>query len=374
MHRRRIIKHIICEKINIFQEITMEIDAAKNFWVVRAGKGGEFYQHFMNNNLVAIGHWDIAFPESQRATPCIAKLADESYVQRRIFNKHQFNSQKTASTEYTQGLRFINEAKVGDIVITMTGEQICLGEIISEAYLEDTLIYDHISDTRFSYKLRREVKWSAPQSKKDLPYVIQRSLRGSLTFFSMGKHKIELYHWMNSFFHDEENCYISININQDEDISNIYVSEFQLTLSKIEAISRIVLDDIELPVDNIEEFFEERFKELKQCDELFLTTKQEFMSKGIIWGKLSKKSSIHAAIFSFCLSTMLSSEISANDNNQLSSIQKENIQILARVVKKTNDVDNSIKKLKINTKNKNIDNKSQEELDFSSTPSEDIPI
>ncbi len=115
------------EKLIMFIQ---DVPRDKKFWVVRSGDGGIYYDHFLQNSIVAIGHIDeldygeIALKDE--------KLVDElviRYKQSLLMKKEPLAS---VTNRTGQVLRFIKDISIGDYVMTMDSKRIAVGVITSD--------------------------------------------------------------------------------------------------------------------------------------------------------------------------------------------------------------------------------------------------
>ena len=95
-------------------------------WMVRAGRGSVYIDDFLEQKLVVMG-WEELGPIKASET--------KTQVLQRYKAVYPDHSEGKAKTSVSQALRFINEIKVGDTVITYDRDRriYCLGEILSDA-------------------------------------------------------------------------------------------------------------------------------------------------------------------------------------------------------------------------------------------------
>lgn len=336
---------------------SMQLIAERRFWVTRAGKESKFFNHFYENGIAAVGHWDkLSLIADRGTTECL----DFDSIKQELFSLHGPKNRSAAVKDFNQAFKFINDVKVGDIFVTMTKEAVRIGQVISDPYIERTLLLADEAQLQCDYAIRRRVKWSNSYSRSKLPHAVQRSLRGSQTFFSIDSHKSYINFWMLPFFYDDENAYFSLKINQVEDIANIYVSDLQTSLSKIEAAARYISENeitdekLRSNIDVLEREFKHYFRELKLSGELVLTTQQEFMSPGVIWAKVAilNKKQLSAIMLIFS-SALLADPTLAGDTD-LSTNQINMALVLAEHIAEDNFIDQAKEKLKIEPPNTSL--------------------
>lgn len=147
-------------------------------YVVRSDFG-RYTNAFKENNYVAIGWFD--------------QLIDKSYsredikeLYRTVFHK---DGNMRVSQNAGQVYRFINDIKIGDIVITpYSDNRLLVGKVISDIY--------HEKDTTSRYYQRKKVDWF-PQTldRQILSIPMQNTLRSSLTVFNLANGNEILKHY-----------------------------------------------------------------------------------------------------------------------------------------------------------------------------------
>lgn len=140
----------------------------KNIYVVRADFG-RYTKAFKAHNYVGIGWFD--------------QLIDASFSREDIkeLYRQKYGNEVPMRVSQNSGqvYRFINDLKIGDIVITpYNSNQLLIGEINSDVYFKQ--------DKTSIYPLRKDVKWfSKTINRQNLSIPLQNSLRSSLTVFTL---------------------------------------------------------------------------------------------------------------------------------------------------------------------------------------------
>lgn len=138
-----------------------DVPSNRKFWVVRSD-GGAYYNHFLANSLVAIGHLDnMDYSQSALINSEENQRLLIEYRRSLIENNEQPAS---ASNKAGQVFRFINEMSIGDYIITLSSNRIVVGTITSQPYKSIdnvTILNDDGStnETLMHYSLRRDVIW-----------------------------------------------------------------------------------------------------------------------------------------------------------------------------------------------------------------------
>lgn len=233
------------------------IDSDVKYWVVRAGKGAKYFNHFQQNNIVALGHInsltksegviDSIEPEvltslfndrnlkitSDTNIELISELSEllpEDTTELVTSNKALTSSAGHAevlaqqepaelvesptvtdaqitivresanqiAAKVTQVSTFINTMNVGDIIITVNEKSVLLGTITSEPYIEDQEVFAYGSSGRrlernLDYKLRRKVEWEPAKDRASIPKPIKPSLNAHQSIFSISDSNKELF-------------------------------------------------------------------------------------------------------------------------------------------------------------------------------------
>lgn len=269
-----------------------DIPKDKKFWVIRSGDAGVFYEHFVHNSIVAIGHIDkMDFNDKI--------LGDENdviklvlgYKNKLIENKETLAS---ASNKAGQVLRFINEISIGDIVISLDAKRIIVGIVASNAYKEvsDVSLKNvdgTTSDLLLKFSLRRKVSWGKTQFRNNLPLAINNSFRANQTVFSANEHWKALNHWLSVAFISDGDAYISSRIEQKEGINNLDIAQYAIIINKIEAIGETIANKIHSnqQENDLLKLFESTYNELRKNRTFTVTTQQVFLSPGDLWAKSS---------------------------------------------------------------------------------------
>lgn len=270
------------DSMDLIDSLIPERSEGERIWVVRAS-GGRFVQHFVQENLVAIGHIDGL---NVQENPNLIPLSDlKIFLATPSRDGHQ-PSKATVSNLANQVDTFISELKSGDLILTLDHNNVAVGRISGAAYCDTKIIELELGKrtSKMPFQLRRKVVWGPILDRKKLPYSIEASLRAHQTVFSLDEHWELLYHFLFPIFRDQENVYFSININQHQDIDSFSVSQLLGLFSDFEAIVKAFDPDKLETLDLL-------IKRFRTKNQYSLTCKAEFMSEGHIWSKLglSKK-------------------------------------------------------------------------------------
>lgn len=254
----------------------------RRYWVVRA-EGGDYFQHFVQHEVIAIGHLDdlgLPFAEG-RFNPNWPKLY-EAFHRRALTDS---KSSRQATSRFNQVRRFVDEINIDDWVITVGPATIRVGRVVGETTYESRdLILRGVGDVEvpMPYKLRRRVAWGPAVRKDRLSAPLLRSLRANQTIFNVDAFWEGVCHTVLPVFARDDNLYFTVRINSSERIRSIDVSNLLLFLNELEVIAK---EHVALARDHRR--FDERFESYELHNQLTLTTEAEFHSPGEIWGMVS---------------------------------------------------------------------------------------
>jgi len=176
----------------------------KKIHVVRADFG-KYTKAFEDHNYIGIG-WFSQLIDHSFSREDIKKLYREKYPK---------DGNMRVSQNAGQIFRFINDIKIGDIVITpFSNNFLLVGEVKSEIYLD-------IDETSL-YSLRKKVEWFPSKlDRTTLSISLQNTLRSSLTVYTLRNPReiLEHYHLVEKPFEVEKtefNLYETIKLKLNE--------------------------------------------------------------------------------------------------------------------------------------------------------------
>lgn len=141
------------------------------YWVIRAGIESKFFDDFSRDECIAIG-WDrISNIENLKESNLgsIKKQVIAKYPELKDELKGGKLSRKISDIS-SKIDKFINELKIGDIIVTPGKKDVLIGEIISEPYLITDKYKGELIKDGFVGDLNkaRKVKWVKRIERKDL--------------------------------------------------------------------------------------------------------------------------------------------------------------------------------------------------------------
>jgi hypothetical protein len=300
-----------------------KLDADSKYWVVRAGTNAVYFQHFKQNDIIALGHMD----EVEIAEDGCIDGSHIYWVEREV-REIEGAKDNVSSNQITQKLTqiktFITAINIGDTILTLDKGLVLAGTVLSDPYIEGEELKIKDSDgiivsATCSFKLRRKVKWGSTKERTNLPSIIRSSITAQQTLFSLDKYREPLNHWLYSMFILDNSFYFSTRIDQEKGISQFHLIEFQRVIQKLELITEIICNKQQkIDTGNIELFFNqvEKEYELKGLRNAFtLTTKNEFMSPGNLWSKLEGNIE-RQLVFAMLVTGMFSTNVMATNMDE----------------------------------------------------------
>ncbi|MBC8581730.1 hypothetical protein [Zhenhengia yiwuensis] len=113
-----------------------------NYWIVRSGVESKFFEEFERNEQIALG-WnlvkDLKSIENKCDIDAIRDLVEFKYnpLLEELSNKKNVNIKRRISDITGKINRFVNELKIGDIILTPGKEEVLIGEVLSDTFIEE---------------------------------------------------------------------------------------------------------------------------------------------------------------------------------------------------------------------------------------------
>ncbi len=330
-----------------------EIDKNRKYWVIRSGKGGQYFNHFRKSNVTAIGHADSYIPpeylENLDENGCkyLSKQEYKIIITNHldIASKNKAIKKGQASNINGQIRRFLSDISVDDIVVTITPDFVMAGRILSEPYIctEPMKIKKGGIDEEFlsecKYSLRRNVIWTEKYQRETIPYILENSFRNVSTVFEVSSpNKVSiLNHWLSPAHICGDTLHLSSRIEAQNSIGNRSMTQFSSILDKLELLSH----NITIRLDNDEKINPADYSSYitnSEEYEYLLTTQQAFMSPGDHFIQLSSKKlqlQVYAILFAALFGTnlVLADDHKDNINTQTHS----SLLAIAEKVRETED-------------------------------------
>lgn len=150
-----------------------------NYWVVRAGEGGKFFDEFIKYDVIAIG-WD----KIRNLHP----IKNRSELDNIYCQAYTRDSNVARSINAGQLWSFCRDMQKGDVVLTPNPltRNIYIGIVKSEYKYECKVLGD------LHYKHRRKVRWEKEVSRDLFSQEMKNSIGALQTIFSIDKHGAEI--------------------------------------------------------------------------------------------------------------------------------------------------------------------------------------
>jgi hypothetical protein len=239
------------------------VDIKRNYWFIRT-YGGSLYNYFLDHNFIGLGFNSVPYKYIKEA-----KQTDEAAFNRlQIFIDNNTEYKKGEATKWAnQLIYFEHELQIDDIVIIPSehSDYLSVGIVESETYIAKVNETFKFDDKFESYpEKRRRVKWL-----KTIPKLEFRGALNSMFFSRTAIKNVNDFSEaiegnLSSLYIKDDHIYLSIKIDQDEEINAF---EFQRFLESLTYLYK------ELCIDN----------GIKENEELYIKIKVQ--SKGGVFLK-----------------------------------------------------------------------------------------
>lgn len=147
------------------------------YWLVRSGVESKYFEEFSMNNQIALG-WDlinnIDIFKNNVNSERIRSVVNNKYLDflTKLSDEKKANISRRITDITNKIWRFVNELKVGDIILTPGSDEVLIGEVLSEAYVING-VYNkkrvNLDDTIVGELNKvRNVKWIKRMKRDDL--------------------------------------------------------------------------------------------------------------------------------------------------------------------------------------------------------------
>jgi restriction system protein len=187
----------------------VEIDENRGYWLVRTQQG-EHYQEFFLDDFVAIG-WDelnnLEELNSRKEEDQVEKIREiypDETRPRYVFNQIQ---------------RFINEIKIGDIVIipSKSSKHLSFGRITSDVFTKEVTEEEKVEGA-CPFGKRRSVKWLKTVKRSDLDPYLYQLIYSQHTISAGNEYASYIDHTLHSFYKRGDQAYLVLNVKKQENI------------------------------------------------------------------------------------------------------------------------------------------------------------
>lgn len=200
-----------------------------NYWLVRTF-GGKYYAEFSQEGYVALG-WN-----SISDLNLIKSAAKNSKDQEKLT---EMANKLIAASSDKKGqpgritspiLRFVNEMKIGDIIIipSENSDLLNFGKITSGVYIEKDKTVQSEDELKSLYK-RRNVEWIKTESKNLLDPYLFRLLNSHLAVSSANDYSHYIDRTMFDFYIKGDNAYLIIEVQKKTKIYGVELADIITT-------------------------------------------------------------------------------------------------------------------------------------------------
>lgn len=254
-------------------------------WVVRPGTRYKFSKEFLAGQFVAIGHLDGYLFGDKRDLSQSDFLRINEVIESKDFTRNV----------KSQVMNFITDMKVGDVVFTMTSHAVIPGIVKSVALFDPKIIRPQ-ENSRETFSIRREVEWGSPIDRYSVPLTISRKFLAYQAVFSLGDYSTEIYHWLSSFFINDDSYYSSLRIEQEGSINHHALKSLSEVIDRIQVLS-LLAENSELKEDISLDYIKSQMELMYDDGRLTLTAQQMLMSPGDFWLGLKTQSKKSGVLF-----------------------------------------------------------------------------
>lgn len=210
-----------------FEEVVESVrvvDGDRNYWFVRT-YSGELYEDFLKRNYVGLGLNNVPMRYIKEGTE-----NKSAYLQLKTFIENNTDYKKGEATKWTnQLLSFEHDIKVGDIVMIPSKNS----DILSFGIVESDVIVKEDKGT-FLFKnkyepypeKRRKIKWIKDSSKSELGTELRGLISSHQGLTNAGWYSQFIEGNLSTIYIKEDKVYLSLKVNQDEEINAFQLSRF----------------------------------------------------------------------------------------------------------------------------------------------------
>lgn len=206
------------DDITVINDFVQEVSQSSSYWMVRT-MGGEYYNDFVNNGFIAIGHNDILLKDINKI------LANENTAMKNlrkiVANLHpEINRPGHVASQL---IRFCHEIKPGDIVIVPghSSFKLSICRVKGAVYEEQNIADDN---GRCPFMKRIDVDILKSTSRSVLPPKAQLMFNSRHPISDISEYATYIDSTQFDFYnkHDETHIVLRIKTENDVDVSAFY--------------------------------------------------------------------------------------------------------------------------------------------------------
>jgi hypothetical protein len=274
----------------------ISIDSNTNFWVIRAGSSQTYYDHFIDEGIVSVGHWDKYLKINTNIEILNDKVSVDDFklVKDGLLNALTEDDKKqTVLSGFNQGLRFIQAVKINDIVLTIGKHHISVGKITSNTIQSNELRMALVPSNGAKHMLYRQVSWIRTLPRSGImPSLITKLIQSPpLTIYDATNHASTILSWIFAYHSFGDSITLSTNILASQDIKSVYKSQYSLLICELELASNIIIKTLNENPSEFARLTRETIKDFKLEDyySATMSEKAEYMSPGFSWANIKTK-------------------------------------------------------------------------------------
>jgi len=222
--------------------LTKELEANRKYWLVRTF-GGKYYNHFVQNNYIAIG-WnelsDIEMIEN-------ANVNDD--VKEQLFNKAKelYSKKENDQTGRIVNpiMKFVNDMNIGDVVVipSKNSKEIHFGIIKSDVNIvEDVINLDEGLEPLYK---QRKVDWVTWRDKDSVDLNIFKMLGSHYAISSADAYMESIDRTMYSFYVKGDKAYLVIKVSKKGEYEGTEIPDLiNQFLGTIDIYNKLTSDSI----------------------------------------------------------------------------------------------------------------------------------
>lgn len=219
------------------------------YWIVRSGVEGTYFDRFYYDNSIALG-WDkiecIDYVKKLESVEPLKKLVEEKYIDELLnSNIDKKNVKRKISDISNKIYRFINEIKIGDIIVTPGKYEILIGEVVGDAVLIKNRyndIFNLESEKIGELNKVRKVKWIKRINRNDIEPNLKLILRVNHGIAHINNDQVitEINRSLYNFYITGNNGHTVYRIKSTKEIN---FSKYAFFIKNINEVYELIKDD-----------------------------------------------------------------------------------------------------------------------------------
>lgn len=199
------------------------IDEKRNYWMIRTF-GGDLYETFYENDFVGIGFNNVPYKYIKDATK-----SENDYNVLKIFIENNTKYIKGEATKWAnQLIAFEHHIKIGDVILipSRNSYKLAIGIVKSETFIKEKQFISVGGASIEIPEKRKTIEWLKVKNKDDFQVEFKGLMSSHLAVTSANKFTEYIESGISSLFIKDEKIYLSIKVNQDEDINAFALNNF----------------------------------------------------------------------------------------------------------------------------------------------------